>query len=225
MQPEHESSDAALLNLLRRNGPMSISQLIDAMDVTATAVRQRLGRLMGQGMIARVAAKSSRGRPSHRYSLTEKGVRAGGSNFADLAIALWTEVRKVKDPAVRSGLIQRLAEAMAKMYTPAIQGATTAERMDAIRQLLAERDVPFAVEEAVGHNGAKLPVLTALACPYPVLAEQDRGICSVEKILFSELLGEGVRLTECRLDGANCCRFETKGNTGIVSDSPLSATG
>jgi predicted ArsR family transcriptional regulator len=53
-------------------------------------------------------------------------------------------------------------------------------------------------------------VLTALACPYPELAEQDRGICAVEKLVFSELLGEKVRLTECRLDGAsNCCRFET----------------
>jgi hypothetical protein len=28
-------------------------------------------------------------------------------------------------------------------------------------------------------------------------------------MLFSELLGEKVRLSECRLDGATCCRFET----------------
>jgi hypothetical protein len=27
-------------------------------------------------------------------------------------------------------------------------------------------------------------------------------------MMFSELVGEGLRLTECRLDGDECCRFE-----------------
>ncbi len=224
MHREDENSDLALLNLLRRNGGMSISELIVRMSVTATAVRQRLSRLMSQGLITRVVTQPSRGRPSHRYSLTEKGARSGGSNFADLAMALWGEVRKIKDPAIRTGLIQRLAQAMAKSYAGSIQGRTTAERMQEVRQLLAERNIPFAVDEERSADGTMLPVLTALACPYPELAEQDRGICSVEKILFSELLGTGVRLTECRLDGANCCRFETKQSSGIVNDSMVSAS-
>ena len=37
-----ETSDAGLLALLREQGPQSITQLIAAMEVTATAVRQRL---------------------------------------------------------------------------------------------------------------------------------------------------------------------------------------
>jgi predicted ArsR family transcriptional regulator len=150
-------------------------------------------------------AKAPRGRPSHHYSLTEKGLRNTGSNFADLAIALWKEVRQIKDPEIRSGLLQRIARTMAGMYGGAVRGETTEERMAAVERLLCERNVPFTVDRS-----GQLPVLTALACPYPTLAEQDRGICSVEKILFSELVGEKVRLTECRLDGnSNCCRFET----------------
>ena len=76
--------------------------------------------------------------------------------------------------------------------------------MQSVSALMAERNVPFTVTQ----NGA-LPVLTANACPYPELAEQDRGICSVEKMLFSELIGENVRLSDCRLDGASCCHFVT----------------
>jgi len=30
----------------------------------------------------------------------------------------------------------------------------------------------------------------------------------MEKTLFSNLLMEDVKLTACRLDGANCCTFE-----------------
>ncbi len=175
------------------------------MRVTATAVRQRLGRLMAEGLVERATAKVPRGRPSHRYSLTEKGIRKTGSNFADLAIALWKEVREIKDPEIRSGLVTRLAQSMAKMYVGQIRGETAEERMTEVGRLMGERNIPFAVDRS-----GSLPVLTALACPYPELAEQDRGICSLEKILFSELLGEKVRLTECRLDGrSNCCRFQT----------------
>jgi DeoR family transcriptional regulator, suf operon transcriptional repressor len=200
-----ESSDTALLDLMRQRGSLGVAELASAMQVTATAVRQRLARLMGNGLIQRDVAKAVRGRPSHRYSLTEKGIRNTGSNFADLAIALWKEVRQIKDPEIRSGLMQRLAQSMAGMYGGQIRGDTVEERMASVSRLLGERNIPFAVDRS-----GQLPVLTALACPYPELAEQDRGICAVEKLVFSELLGEKVRLTECRLDGAsNCCRFET----------------
>jgi hypothetical protein len=30
----------------------------------------------------------------------------------------------------------------------------------------------------------------------------------MEKMMISEALGEGVRLSACRLDGATCCTFE-----------------
>lgn len=205
MQTTIESSDTGLLDLLRQTGSLGVAEMASAMQVTATAVRQRLGRLMVEGLIQRDLAKASRGRPSHRYSLTDKGVRKTGSNFTDLAMALWKEVRQIKDPAIRSGLIERIARTMAGMYSGEIRGETTDERMDSVSRLLGERNIPFTVDRS-----GQLPVLTALACPYPELAEQDRGICAAEKILFSELLGEKVRLTECRLDGtSNCCRFET----------------
>lgn len=227
MQATAESSDAGLIDLLRRRGPLGISQMASAMGVTATAVRQRLSRLVGAGLLRREINKTVRGRPSHRYLLTDKAMRGAGSNFADLVVALWKEIREVKDVSVRSGLLRRLAQSMAKMYGGRVRGESTADRMQAVSELLADRNIPFVVDRS-----KQLPVLTALACPYPDLAEQDRGICAVEKMLFSELLGEKVQLTECRLDGgSDCCRFETKGQTaasidsselmGIVSDSDL----
>ncbi len=197
------SSDVAILDLLRKRDAMTVSELADMMGVTATAVRQRLNRLMAQGMIDRLSAKAGRGRPSHRYLLTDKGRRKTGSNFADLAIALWQEIRQIRDPEVRQGLVQRISKRLAFMYADRIEGNTIEERMQSITALFAERRIPFAVD----HNG-ELPVLTALACPYPELAEQDRSVCAMEKVLFSEMLGENVRLTKCRLDEGTCCTFE-----------------
>jgi predicted ArsR family transcriptional regulator len=199
-----ETSDDGLLDLLRKRGGMSVSELATATHVTPTAVRQRLSRLMRLELIAREVSKAGRGRPSHRYLLTEKGKQHSGNNFGDLAIALWQEVRSISDPEVRRGLLSRLAKQMSTMYASRVTGVTTGERMESVRNLFAERNVPLEVGAA-----DELPVLTALACPYPQLAEQDRGICALEKMLFSELVGSNLRLSECRLDGGNCCTFET----------------
>ncbi len=124
-----ETSDVGLIALLREHGALGVSELTAAMNVTATAVRQRLTRLMNQGMIQRETTKPPRGRPSHRYSLTEKGRRQTNSNFADLTVALWREVRSIKNPEIRNGLMQRIAKTLAEVYRSKMQGRNTAERM------------------------------------------------------------------------------------------------
>jgi predicted ArsR family transcriptional regulator len=199
-----ETSDGQLLELIRHNGPLSVSAMAEATDVTPTAVRQRLTRLMAQGLVERQAEKAGRGRPSHRYSLTEKARRQTGTNYADLALVLWKEIRSISDPAIRRGLLERLAGTMAAAYGPQITGDTTRERMQSIKKLFSDRNVGFSVD-----GTAELPVLTALDCPYPDLVAQDRGICALEKMLFSRILDENVRLSQCRLDGGgSCCQFE-----------------
>lgn len=202
------SSDTAILDVLRRGPALSIAELSELMGVTATAVRQRLNRLMGQGFVERQAAIAGRGRPSHRYSLTPSGKRQAGANFGDLAMALWREIRQIKDVEVRKGLLQRIAGQMVALYADQIHGSTTQEKMESLVRIFEKRQIPLSVE-----MGDDLPVLTALACPYHDLAEEDRTVCAMEKMLFAELLGEELRLTQCRLDGDSCCTFEVAATT------------
>jgi predicted ArsR family transcriptional regulator len=204
MNAIQETSDERLVELLRKSGPLSVLQMAQETSVTSTAVRQRLTRLMDQGMIQRDATPRGRGRPSHRYSLTEKGRRQAGSNFADLAVVLWREIREVKDPQVRRGLLNRIADSLAAMYAGRVKGESLPQRMESLAGLFAERRVPVELEA-----GGELPVLTVRDCPYPELAEMDRGVCAMEKMLFSRLLEQDVKLSECRLEGHSCCRFET----------------
>ncbi len=198
-------TDSGLVDYLRRSGSSTISELVEFAGVTQTAIRQRLNRLMEQGLIVREAEiRSGRGRPTHRYSLSQEGERLGGSNYEDLAGILWSELRSVQDPELRRGLLDRVVARMSEAYREKISGDKLQGRMESLVGLMAERDVPFEVRE----NDKGGPVLTALSCPYPELAEQDRGICAMEKMLFSEILGDGLRLSGCRLDGARCCTFE-----------------
>jgi DeoR family transcriptional regulator, suf operon transcriptional repressor len=205
MSVQSPTSDSELLELLRIAGPLGVSELSDAMEVTPTAVRQRLVRLMAQEAIQREALRNGRGRPKHRYWLTDKGVRLTGSNFHDLAVALWGEIRKIDEPEVRREALRRIARALATSYAPQVQGGAPAERMQSLADLLAERRIPVSVE-----HSEKGPVLTAHACPYPSLAEEDHDICDVERMMFSELLGQNVEMIECRRQGSSECRFQAR---------------
>lgn len=183
---------------------MTVTELAAGMGVTSTAVRQRLNRLMGQEYVERTVARHGRGRPCHHYRLTEKGKRKAGSNFTDLAVVLWQEIARLEDPEIRSLMMRRLASRLAVMYADKIQGRTLEEKMQALSELFTQRQIPMDVDQS--HD---LPVLTTAACPYPELAAQDRSICNMERMLFSELLGAEVHLSKCRLDGAECCSFES----------------
>lgn len=212
MSTEFVPSDVALLDLLRKHDQLTVNQLSSLMEVTATAVRQRLSRLRAQGLISRAVEKGGRGRPVHRYTLTESGRKKTGANFADLAIALWEEIRSIRDPDVRRGLLERISRRLAAEYDMKIEGGTLEERMSSLAELFGERDVPIEV------RAGDLPVLTVVACPYPRLAEIDRSVCAMERILFSELLGEEIRLSQCRLDGDGCCTFEPSGRRQAEGD-------
>jgi predicted ArsR family transcriptional regulator len=204
MSIETPNSDSDLLDLLRIAGPLSVLQLSDAMEVTPTAVRQRLTRLTSQTLIERDAVRAGRGRPKHRYWLTDKGLRQTGSNFTDLALALWREFSQIQDDELRRQMLRRIARTLAAGYAEKIRGNTAAERIRSLGELLAQRRIPVSIEDSLDQS-----TLTAHACPYPSLAESDRNVCQMEKMLFSELIGGDVQLTQCRLDGGVECRFQT----------------
>ncbi len=205
MSVECPTSDADLMDLLRVNRSLGVAELAREMEVTPTAVRQRLIRLMAQGLIQRESIRAGRGRPKHLYALTDKGLRLTGSNFTDLALALWREIGVTGQEGVPVDVVRRVAEALAAGYAGQITGNTTAERMRSLSELLAQRRIPISVKDL-----AREVVMTAHACPYPNLAEQDRSICAMEEMLFSSLLGHEVELTRCRLDGASDCQFQAK---------------
>jgi predicted ArsR family transcriptional regulator len=93
---------------------------------------------------------------------------------------------------------------LASGYAAQITGNTPAERLQSLGELLNQRRIPVTIGSSDNH-----PNLTTHACPYPNLAEEDQSICMMEKMMFSELIGHDLELTQCRLNGGGDCRFQT----------------
>jgi predicted ArsR family transcriptional regulator len=199
-------SDEPMVDLLRQHGPTSIAQLAESLEVTATAVRQRLGRLMAAGLVARETVRHGRGRPVHVYQLTPKAMAQQGSNFADLAVALWREIAAMEPGEVRTRLLQRVFARLSEQYRHELAGETLPEKLKSLRWMLRERGIAFDVVPDEG-----LPILSTHQCPYPGLADEDPSICEMERELFSKIVGEHLTLTHCRATGDACCSFVPQG--------------
>ncbi len=197
--------DQAVLDLLRQQQGLTVQELIDRLEVTATAVRQRLDRLEQIGLIERRKEAAGRGRPQFRYFLTTIGMRYASASYTDLALALWAEVMELPNPQLRSRILRRVAKRMAQQIKESFaesEGLT--ERLGAMAAALGQRKVLANVDDA----GA-LPVLHVHACPYPELSELqgNRQLCEMEQEMISEAIGQPIQLDCCRLDGHDHCQF------------------
>ena len=113
MSMQSPNSDSGLLGLLRITGPLTVLEMADALEVTQTAIRQRLVRLMGQNAIQREVTRHARGRPRHRYWLTENGLLMTRSKFTDLAMTRWEEMYQTSTPSLRRKTLRRIAGELA----------------------------------------------------------------------------------------------------------------
>lgn len=213
MKSSLEQSDSQFLNDLHRVGPQTVQQICDAAGVTATAVRQRLARLQGAGLVARELVRTGRGRPHYVYQVTEKGLRQLGDNYGDLAKILWREIRGIPDLGIRDLITERVRDALVARLGRFGNGAMY-ERLRRLSESLISRgyDVELGARE-------DLPILRENNCPYQELAEEDRGICDLEIEVFRQALGADVRLTRCCLDGNYCCEFEVATQSTVRSSA------
>jgi predicted ArsR family transcriptional regulator len=211
--------DQAVLDLLRQQQGLSVQELIERLEVTATAVRQRLDRLEQIGLIERRKESAGRGRPQFRYFLTVLGMRYASASYTDLALALWAEVMDLPSPQLRGRILRRVAKRMAEQMRESIPAdADLASRLGAMAAVLGQKKVLANVNES-----GDLPVLHVHACPYPELSEKggNRQLCEMEQEMLSEAIGQPVQLDCCRMDGHDHCQFRP---VSMVNNLPQVST-
>jgi predicted ArsR family transcriptional regulator len=203
-----ETADRALLDLIRRDGPMTVSEMSATLGVTGTAVRNRLSRLLGAGLVERHCRRQGRGRPQHAYRVSVEAQKRLGQNYADLALVLWDEMMSsVADRKLRRLLFTRVTDRLAQLYRSQVSGQGWEGRLVQLTNLLHDRGVEA---EVAMEAGGSVPLLRQHSCPYYELAESDPAICALERKMFEKVLGRSLRLSQCRLEGDRVCDFQAK---------------
>lgn len=208
MSDDLESADRPLLDLIRRRGPLSVVEMTDAFGVTPTAIRHRLSRLVESGLVSRTTVSAGRGRPKHLYQASTTAQKRLGQNYTDLALVLWGEMMStIDDRKLRRVLFARITDRLADLYRDQVRGDGWENRLIQLGAILHDRGIEA---EVVHREGDALPLLKQHSCPYYELAEVDAAICALERKMFEKVIGRGLRLSQCRLEGHRSCEFEAK---------------
>lgn len=200
-----DKNDQRFLEQLHRLCGGTVQEICESVGVTATAVRQRLSRLEGLGLIARETVRAGRGRPHHVYRVSDAGLRHLGENYRDLAMVLWRAVHQISEPAVRSAILAEIRDEFVRRYGRVASEGPLEDRIHQLQQELSSQG--YDVECA---DVGELPVLRENSCPYQDLATHDPSICEMEADVFSRILNADVTLTQCCLDGHAHCEFHVQ---------------
>jgi DeoR family transcriptional regulator, suf operon transcriptional repressor len=192
-----------VLTLLQRKGTATVKELEDAMEVTATAVRQQLNVLLAEGFIEQRTENIGRGRPKHVYSLTAKGRALFPHHYDEFTNSLLREILLVEGPGKVEELLGRMSRRMAEQYSQQIVARLPQERAQALTELLKAKGIMAEVQFE-----SDSIVFREYTCPYYELAREHRAICDMEQDMIGQVMNQPVELVSCTLDGHHGCQFK-----------------
>jgi predicted ArsR family transcriptional regulator len=196
-----------ILVLLRRHGRLSAPRLADLLQLTSVGVRRHLALLERDGLVASTTEKPKRGRPAAVYRLTDAGLETFPRHYDEVAREALAFL-KDRDAGTLAQFLAWRNERLAASYAGRVDGATLAERTDALAEVLNEQGFMAEVEPAEG--GLRL---CQHNCTVEHLATELPDLCASEAELFQRLLGTPVEREATIVDGAVRCvtRIDTRG--------------
>lgn len=186
--------------LENKESGLTVDQLSGELGITRTGVQQHLLGLERDGLVVQVDKRSTGGRPSRAYGLSDRGYEQFPRNYALLAQGLLTTATEVLGEEAVENLLGRMAERIAGEALPSLEKHAGAERIAAVVELMNE----------IGYEASPLPEGGGIAadnCVYHKVAERTRAVCRYDVKLLSLLLGEPIRHDCCMLDGDGSCTF------------------
>lgn len=197
-----DSPAGQVLTVLQRRGQASVKDLEDALEVTATAVRQQVTSLVAEGYVQQGTERNGRGRPRHLYSLTAKGRTLFAHHYDEFTNGLLRELLISEGPQKVEDLLGRMGRRLAAQYESELFGMATLERTMRLTELLNAKGI--VAEMRLQADGILFHEYT---CPYYDLAREYRAICDMEEGMIAQVVQQPVELVSCTLDGSHGCQF------------------
>ena len=188
--PSPPTTKRAVLELMKRNGPQTVAQLCEALELSGPAVRRHLETLEGEGLVAQTTRALGRGRPAHLYALTEAGHDLFPRNYDQLASQLLDAVQcQLGDEGVERMFAYR-QRVLAERYA----GRTNGRELPELAGELA------AIQDENGYmaewqpDGEERYLVREHNCAIAKVAGAHPSACRHELALFQQLAGPGVEV-------------------------------
>jgi DeoR family transcriptional regulator, suf operon transcriptional repressor len=200
---EVEPTREKLLSILRKSGPMSVSQMAEFLGVTSIAVRHHLGVLEKDDLVQGREERHGIGRPRMLYRLSERAMDSTPSKYFMLTNMLLEKIKEQLPPEMMERFFMDIASGMAVDLKKQLEGLPLEKRLTRLVELL-EKEGYVARVEAVGPEQYRL---TELTCPYRKISLKHPEVCHLDESFFASALSAKVEHKSCILDGSESCTF------------------
>jgi predicted ArsR family transcriptional regulator len=198
---------AAVLDLLKREGPVSTEALAERLGITTMAVRQHLQGLEQDGLASHEAPASGRGRPAKLWQATSKADGHFPDSHSALAADLIRQMRKTfGDDGLDRLLTLRTAD-QEKAYRARMEKKSSLKaRLESLARIRAEEGYMAELRRDPDSDGW---LFIENHCPICAAARLCIGLCREELALFQRVLGREVRVERVShiMAGAGRCAY------------------
>jgi predicted ArsR family transcriptional regulator len=190
VQVRAPAEPSALLQALKREGPLTIRALARTLGVTYEAARQQVAELIRAGWVAASepgadgVAGHKPGPASRSYRLSAAAEHLFPKLYDELSAELVQLVRERFGGAGLTEILSRMTEARVRRWAPLLQGLGLKEKLKVLTALYEDQDAYMQVE---WRDGA--PALIERNCPFLSVAQKHPAICSVSINALERLLG------------------------------------
>jgi predicted ArsR family transcriptional regulator len=209
MKTTSKNSRHAILDILKREGAQEAKALAKRLGITPMAVGLQLASLVEEKLVSaepEPAVPGRRGRPVHRWALTEAANRVFPDAHAVLTAGLLGSLQDIYGPEGMQKLLDARTRQQETDYAQAVPAGTELKEKVTALARLRDREGYMTEVEAGPDGGFRL---IENHCPICVAARTCQGFCQSEWQVFSTVLGPGAKVTreEHMLAGARRCVY------------------
>jgi DeoR family transcriptional regulator, suf operon transcriptional repressor len=203
-----ESPAGKILAYLQRHGEATVKDLEELLGISTTAVREHLTHLQAKNLVTTKLVRRGPGRPHAVYFLTDAAQDLFPKEYDTLTNMLLREIASREGPDRLQVLLDAVGARLADEYRGQVVGAELPERLAALRASLERRGIPVELQP----DGDSFKVF---ACPYLDVAQEHAGVCSMERHMVEQVLGEQVVLEGTIREGHRSCHFTIVQESGV----------
>jgi predicted ArsR family transcriptional regulator len=197
-----KSTRDKILQTLLKKPRSTINALAEVVGINPISVRHHLGNLEKEGLVEGQEERHGVGRPRLVYILTDEGMERFPTRYMRLTSRLITQMKESIPGPMVSRLFGQIAEDLASEYTEDMKNLSMEERLDFVKDLLAEEG--FTVEWEKKDNQYQIH---EISCPYYQIGVAHPEVCTVDQTLISKMLALPVNKVQCILDGGSHCTY------------------
>ncbi len=170
--------------------------------ITSVTVRHHLAKLQEEGLVSEpiMRHRSSPGRPSHIYKLTNHGASFFPNNYQQMTTKLITHLDNTLPQPTVNVIIEGIADDLASEAE--IPEGTIQERLEAVVHFLNSKGY-----DARWESNREGHILHTQNCPYHHAAQSNEHLCQLDMRLIASMLGIIPRLQSRISQGDESCSY------------------